>query len=345
MAATAGHGGPPRLRQRIPVKVLLANDTGRVPHLGCKAVSNAHARLLGRYGHEVAHRRFLEPTPATEVNTDDAQVRLLEADEHLTACIDDVDAVIVNGEGTLHHGAGRHLLALLALAQRRHKATLLVNAVFQDTTGFDETLLNLDDFTVRDAWSLHHATARGFAARMVPDSYFAAGFSGQPFPLAGDVVTDWHWQRGDVGAALERYAQDRSTAFLPFVTPSADALWPGVPGNLATARVVLTGRHHGVCAAILAGRPFVAMPSNSFKIEGLLLALGLTNLLATDYDSLLRARDWAVDHEELFASLLDRLTGGEPLTTFRRLGISGANREDLEVVRLAEDLRRPAAGA
>jgi hypothetical protein len=43
--------------------------------------------------------------------------------------------------------------------------------------------------------------------------------------------------------------------------------------------------------------------------------------------------------------LLDRLTGGEPLTTFRRLGISGANREDLEVVRLAEDLRRPAAGA
>jgi hypothetical protein len=87
------------------------------------------------------------------------------------------------------------------------------------------------------------------------------------------------------------------------------------------------------------------MPSNSFKIEGLLDALGLSDLLATDFDSLLRARDWAVDHEEMFASLLDRLTGGEPLTTFRRLGTSGANREDLEVLRLAEDLRRPAAGA
>jgi hypothetical protein len=317
---------------------MLANDTGRVPHLGCRAVSDAHARLLGRSGHEIVHRRFLEASPLTRATNADELVRLLETDEHVSACLDDVDAVIVNGEGTLHHGAGLHLLALLTLAQRRDKMTLLVNAVFQDTAGFDETLRKLDDFTVRDANSLQHATERGFAARMVPDSYFAARFSGPSQPLEGDVVTDWHWQCGDVGAALQRYARDRSAAFLPFVTPSADTLWPSVPADLTTARVVLTGRHHGVCAAIMAGRPFVAMPSNSFKIEGFLQAIGLGHLMATDFDGLLRARDWAVGHADAFTALRERFTAGLPLTTFQRLGNAGPSREDREVSRLAEDI-------
>jgi hypothetical protein len=317
---------------------MLANDTGRVPHLGCRAVSDAHARLLGRSGHQVVHRRFLEASPLTEVTNHDDLQRLLEADEHVAACLDDVDAVIVNGEGTLHHGAGVHLLALLAIAQRRHKMTLLVNAVFQETTGFDETLRKLDDFTVRDAKSLQHAIERGFAARMVPDSYFAARFSGPSQPLEGDVVTDWHWQCGDVGEALQRYARDRSAAFLPFVTPSADTLWPSVPADLSTARVVLTGRHHGVCAAILAGRPFAVMPSNSFKIEGFLQTLGLGHLVATDYDGLLRARDWAVGHTDAFTALRERFTAGLQLTTFERLGNAGPSCEDQEVSRLAGDI-------
>ena len=324
---------------------MIANDTGRVPHLGCKAVSDAHARLLGRSGHQVVHRRFLEASPPNGEHGHAELLQRLEADDRLSACLDDVDAVIVNGEGTLHHGAGVHLLALLALAQRRRKMTLLVNAVFQDTTGFDETLRRLDDFTVRDAHSLEHATARGFAARMVPDSYFAARFTGPSRTFEGDVVTDWHWQRGDVGAALQRYAREKSASFLRFVTPDAETLWASVPADLATARVVLTGRHHGVCAAVMAGRPFVAMPSNSFKIEGLLQALGLGHLLATDFDGLLRARDWALSHADVFIALRERLTGGQPLTTFRGLGHAGESREDQEVARLAEDIAgaRPSA--
>jgi hypothetical protein len=310
--------------------------------LGCQAVSDAHARLLGRAGHEVVHRRFLTPSPSSRATTDDEHVRFMEADEHLSSCLDEVDAVIVNGEGTLHHGAGRPLLALLTIAQRRRKVTLLVNAVFQDAPGFDDALLRLDDFTVRDARSLHQATARGFAARMVPDSYFAAAFSEPSRPLEGDVVTDWHWQRGDVGEALDRYVRERSATFLPFVTPTAGTDWSRVPGELASARVVLTGRHHGVCAAILSGRPFVAMPSNSHKIEGLLEALDLEHLVATDFDGLLQARDWAVAHADVFASLLDRLTDGEPLTTFRCLGSAGPDRSALEVARLAEDVARAA---
>ena len=322
------------------MKVLLANDTGTVPHLGCKAVSDAHARLLGRAGHEIIHRRFLEPDRPTRSLADAEVVRSLEEDDRLSACIDEADAVIVNGEGTIHHGAGRRLLGILAIAQRRRKATLLVNAVFQDTSGFDETLRHLDDFTVRDVHSLQHAKERGFSARIVPDSYFAARFQGATMALSGDVVTDWHWQRSDVGEVLSRYMDDRGAAFVPFVTPSADIRWSSVPKDLSTARIVLTGRHHGVCAAIMAGRPFVALPSNTFKLEGLLEGLGLGRLLVADFEALLAARDWALDNEPLFATLADRLTGGQPLTTFRALGTEGESREDVELGKLAVDISR-----
>lgn len=46
------------------------------------------------------------------------------------------DAVLINGEGSIHHSAARatFLLALLQKAQQRGKKVLLVNALFNNTT-------------------------------------------------------------------------------------------------------------------------------------------------------------------------------------------------------------------
>lgn len=41
-------------------------------------------------------------------------------------------------------------------------------------------------------------------------------------------------------------------------------------GPTQQASLVVTGRFHGICLAILAKRPFVAFASNTHKIEGLL---------------------------------------------------------------------------
>lgn len=325
------------------MKVLLANDTGIAGHLGCRGVSDAHARLLGRAGHQVIHRLFRGSLQRHDAAGDEDVIRSLAGDEPVMAMVRDVDAVVVNGEGTIHHGAGRPWLGLLAVAQRMGRATLLVNAVFQETAGFDTTLVRLDDFTVRESLSAAHARDRGLRPRVVPDSYLAARFGPAERPVSGLAVTDWHGQRTDVAAIVEAFQREHACTFVPLRTPLAEARWAGFPAELQNARLVVTARHHGVYAALVAGRPFVALPSNSHKVEGTLADLGLPHLLVTDRSSLERQCGWAVDHAEVFRGLVDRLTGGVPLTTFAALGHGGPSREDEEVGRLADDLRRAAA--
>ncbi len=321
------------------MKILLGNDTGTAPHLGCQAVSDGHARLLGRAGHEVVHRLFRGELARHEA-VDEAQlVRNLERDERVAEMLEAVEAVVVNAEGTIHHGAGRSWLALLELAQRRGKATLLVNAVYQQMPGFEATLARLDDFTVRESRSLAEARARGGRPRLVPDSYLAARFSDGGDPFTGDVVTDWHRQRADSGDVLQRYLVERSATFAPLVTPEAMAGWASFPARLGGADCLLTARHHGVCAAIVAGTPFVALGSNTHKIEAMLQDLEVPFLVVESFADLQKMRDWAVSRRDLFRSLLERLTGGGPLTTFASLGTTGEDRENQEVARLAEHLR------
>lgn len=326
------------------MRVLLANDTGLAGHMGCSGVSDGHARMLGRAGHRVVHRLFRGSLQRHDAARDEDVVCSLTSDDMVMQMVRDVDAVVVNGEGTMHHGAGRPWLGLLAVAQRLGRASLLVNAVFQETAGFDETLGRLDDFTVRESRSAAHARDRGLRPRVVPDSYLAARFTPAERPVTGVVVTDWHGQRTDVQEVVQAYRRKHACAFLPLRTTDADAQWAGFPHALQAASVVVTARHHGVYAALVAGRPFVALPSNSHKIEGTLEDLGVPHLVVTDLENLERQSAWAMAHADLFPTLVDRLTGGAPLTTFTALGVDGPSREDEEVARLADDLRRAATG-
>jgi len=321
------------------VKILLGNDTGTAPHLGCQAVSDGHARLLGRAGHEVVHRLFRGGLIGHEVGDDCQILGSLERDEQVAGMLDAVEAVVVNGEGTLHHGAGRCWLALLEIAQRRRKVTVLVNSVFQQMQGFEATLTRLDDFTVREGRSLVEARSRGARPRLVPDSYLAARFSAGGQPFTGVVVTDWHRQRHDSGLILQQYLVNQTATFVPLVTPDAERLWAALPFRLAGAECLLTGRHHGVCAAIVAGTPFVALGSNTHKVEALLEDLDLPFLAVGSFEDLLRMQNWALDHRDRFGTLLDRLTDGKPLSTFARLGTTGEDWENQEVMRLAKHVQ------
>ena len=322
------------------MKVLLANDTGQVAHAGCQAVSDGHARLLGRAGHRVIHRVFRNELKVHAAKTDQEIVANIESDEPLMARIASVDAVVVNGEGTIHHGAGRDLLGLIAAAQKAGKPTLLVNAVFQEVEGFDEALRRLDDFVVREPRSQAYAKSRGFNARVVPDSYFAARFDGPGKEgFAGrDVITDFHPARTDVAAVLRTYAEEQQAKSLPLRGSETMQTWSGLPETIRHSRALITGRHHGVCLAIVARVPFVALGSNTYKIEGMLETLGLERLYCETLEDVYNARAYATDHADIFAQLLERLTGGEELSTFRALGRDGADREAAEVQRLKEDV-------
>src|SRR5450830_1699816 len=129
--------------------IALFNDTAVVPHIGCQAVSDAHVRMLAEAGHRVTYRSFVD-----ELDHYWDGDRAAAVDDILRSSLrpilESAHAIVVNGEGTIHHQYGRALLALMEAAQTLGRPTLLVNAVIEGCDGYDEVLGRLHDLTVRD---------------------------------------------------------------------------------------------------------------------------------------------------------------------------------------------------
>lgn len=302
---------------------MLLNDTGIVPHVGCLAVSDAHARMLARAGHTIADRRFVWSLPRCRSPDEAAAIDAVLASD-LRPAIEAVDAVVCNGEGTIHHGAGLELLAALGAAQQLGKPTLLVNCVLEEAPGFQRTLERLTDLAVRDAATHAYLAGRGVGSRVAPDSILEAEFSPSPAAdLAGRVaVLDWHPQRNhDVGRTLAAYLRDHadSTFYFPLLHGVQRHIWRFAVATLRTASLVVSARHHGIYLAALAGRPFVALPSNTHKVEGLIEASGLPIPVCRTPDELDAAVRFAAGHEALFTEFAAWLRGARPLATFRAL--------------------------
>lgn len=256
--------------------VALFNDTGRWPHVGCRAVSDGHDRMLARAGFTVTLRAY-----HGEWGSLVSRLRTCrrQAERALRAQLAPRPLVIVNGEGTLHHGGGRALLAVLRGAQAWGCRTALVNAVVQalDPDAWP-VLARLTRCTVRDAASSAYLTAHGIAHQVVSDALLEADFVSDPVcDLAGRIiVTDWHGSRaGDVGAACQAFLAHlgAEAVFYPLEDAARAAAWRHTVADWRPARLVITARHHGVYLAALAGVPFLALGSNTWKIEGLLARL------------------------------------------------------------------------
>lgn len=332
------------------MKVFLLNDTATVPHIGCQAVSDAHARMLGEAGHEVTDRAFLGQLRDFASPDEAAGIAAVLADPSLRSRIEACDALVVNGEGTLHHGFGSEYFACLGAAQQMGKKTLIVNAVFEAHSGWLATLGKLDDFCVRDAESLRHAASHGLAARLVPDSFMGAHFGADAaINLAGKiVVTDCHpYRNPDVGATLRHILdQVEGSFYYPMQHGIQTHVWRGAVADWSAASIIITARHHGIYLAARARKPFIALPSNTRKIEGLMEAAGVRIPVATSGDEVEAAFAFAVENPNEYERLFDWLDAHTPLTTFRALGKGpGSGDSAVELTRLASQLRGQHAGA
>jgi hypothetical protein len=279
--------------------------------------------MLARSGASVTYRSFhgdWEELAADDVE----QARAYFGASPLGAELRGIDAVVVNGEGTIHHGAGRHLLTILRGAQAMGLRTHLVNAVFQDAADDLDTLRRLDDFTVRDAASSAYLTQLDVPHRVVLDSILEAAFVDEPaVDLSGKVVvTDWHTVRDhDVGGASRRLLADLGdgAVYYPLKSEERAQNWRHAVADLRAARLVVTGRHHGVCLAAMAGAPFVALGSNTWKVEGMLALLpgGLT--VCTRLEELSAACREAEHDLNRFREIRHFVEGCRPLATFAAL--------------------------
>jgi hypothetical protein len=320
------------------MKILLANDTGSVDHFGCLAVSDAHARLIGRAGHTARHRIFVNQLSRFQADNETDLMDAIERNPSILALIEETDAVIVNGEGTIHHGSGLPLLALLGVAQRHGKITGLVNAVFQDTPGFEKVLTRLDTLAVREPRSLAYLQSRGLSARLQPDSILFAGFQDAPPTLEGIVVTDSHWTRNDIGACLEGFAAEFGGTQVALHSPNSRDNWQFLPARLANVDLLVTGRHHGVYLAIISGIPFVALPSNSHKIEGTIEMLGAVDFFVDNCDNLRSTAIRAIENRCFFVELGRRFKAQFFDSPFKFLGIGEDSSEVQELEKFRADV-------
>ena len=230
------------------MNVYLANATvGPRQHAGSAACTRSIVGRLRAGGHRLVQVHYVNSTPAPPV--------------------DQVDAVVVNGEGTMHHDRerARELLGLLQLAQRAGARTFLTNSIWQEMSAeHDATLARLDGFWVRDPWSWEATRRLGARLRLDSSCDVELRRAAAPYPgYAGQVALGQEWPlrdcEGIAGRRLRLLGRD----------------FGRVVRTLETAAAYVTGQYHGVVAATLAGCRVVRRPCNdTWKVDAWLQWVG-----------------------------------------------------------------------
>ncbi len=259
------------------------NDTSVTGHYGCTAVMHTVISELSARGIEPA---YLWPV-AVDWHDHAALLRKLEP-----------DIIVVNGEGTIHHSSDRKrtrdLVDLAHYPKNRGLPAPLINA---SVSALDDTALDalraFDTIHVRESESLSYLESHNIEAHVVPD--LSLGLKSPPSAVArsGIVITDSVLK--ETAQALQRFAScvdgyhERMKPRLSRLDKMRDRMTKTLRGSPETRRwrarssplafaerlsqssLVVTGRFHSVLLAILTETPFVALPSNTRKIEAVLI--------------------------------------------------------------------------
>lgn len=212
------------------ITVALLNDTSVSPHFGCKATVQAFHAACAAHDMEIV-------------------VRVPLGSDWRSYPLGDVDLVIVNGEGSIHHGRHQYLLEV---AQRY--PSVLVNAVWDTNPSlFSRLSERFLMRTVRERLSQQQLPD----SMIVPDMtfYLELKRSGDPMDQTGE-------------------ATDSKS-----ITPE----W------FSKFHRIRTGLFHGVTHCAMMGIPFSAFGGNTHKIRGILMDMDAPELYGADPPSEMKA--------------------------------------------------------
>ncbi len=246
---------------KIP-RVILINDTSSYSnHFGCQLVCQSIREQISRTG----LRLVGSFTKSFEIKD------IVSLRPHF-------DLAIVNGEGTVHHGAGRTLVELAGSVP-----SVFINAVYQD----NGNLPALDRFlyvALRESMSGEYVRNLGVECEVVPDAIFASHLlsayaaqfrtqreMGLRQPRKMRALTDSVGKRSiDIGPLKIRVKNTNQDPFVKTPTEYLD--------YLVDHRTICTGRFHAVCSAAILGLPFSSWDSNTWKIQGITTDMGASNV-------------------------------------------------------------------
>jgi exopolysaccharide biosynthesis predicted pyruvyltransferase EpsI len=301
-------------------KIAIINDTRVTSHYGCMLVMENLLSLLKANNVEV-------------VWTWDVSV---DWRKHKNTIIKKptVDAIIVNGEGTIHHSKDRKFAKALAEFAQFSQEVLktpsyLINAtLYKNDAQEYEKLREYRAIYVRDKGSLEELESFNLKGRYVPDLTFAANSTkySEFNPGQNTVVVDSAIKQDN--PVLKDFSEKNAFPFKSMIVARrrnakfirsprpyiknilkfliSDRKISTSPSTyiqyLRDYRLVITGRYHTVSMCIKNKIPFIAIDSNTPKIRYLLMdALGETkrNIKISELDQVNLASNHEYSDEEL----------------------------------------------
>lgn len=241
--------------------VALINDTSIYQsHFGCRLVCQTFREQFARTGLD------LKVSLKRDFNVADYQKQL-----------EDVDLVVINGEGSIHHDKHRHLVDLAGKFP-----SVLMNCVYQENS-LHPDLSKFLFISARESASTAAVNAAGGNCVTVPDAMFASSFLRsfqKPAPVEDLGETDNVLrQYVNVGPLKVRWKIGFTTRY-PTVS--------GYLNKLSSYNRLCIGRFHAAVASSVLEIPYATWDSNTWKTRAMMKDMGVPHL---HFDSYKAARE------------------------------------------------------
>ncbi len=272
-------------------KAILINDTSKECHIGCIGVIDNIERLCGEN-----NIKLIGKFTRSEI-VDKTRPRDLKNG------IDRSSIIIINGEGSLHHHPRRNTewFPLVLKMIPNDKKVVLINTLWQDMKELKEDIKLLDKLdliSVRESYSYEDLISvypKKEKIIITPDILFATKIDNKMVKIGyGDSVhmeLRQNLRKRTIFFPLNCIHKGTYRNIIETIMPTLYSyqLW------LKSLELYVTGRFHGVCLAAMTGTPFLALPSNSHKIEGILKDMDCSELLINSVDEINAKKEIAIE--------------------------------------------------
>ena len=187
--------------------------------------------------------------------------------------------VLVNGEGSMHHNKihCNHKMRILNYAQQKEKNIYLINSLWENNkVEIPSGLREKNRVVLRENYSRDDLFENyNLLGSVVPD---LVCFSDESKQILNKLErkknknqklrigsTDFYLKNMDnwVRFSTGKYSD---TKYIDLKSLS----WIEILNEVLDLDILITGRHHAICACLITKTPFIPLRSNSHKIEGLL---------------------------------------------------------------------------
>ena len=263
---------------------ILLNDTSYETHIGSRTVVETLNYLCKKYDINIIKKY--------------TRNQCVELIDEIVPLLDQVDLILINGEGSLHHHprpSTAFFKLVMEYIQKRHKV-ILFNTIWQEIkyTGLSKHLDKINLISVRESHSYNELIKQCSKNKVIitPDLIFYNKFADRDNIGYGDSVI-----------YKIRSSFKRKTNYFPlnnintgtYLHPKT-LTHPTMKAYIAwlkTLDLFITGRFHGVCLAMITQTPFLVYSSNSHKIEGLLKDANCSDLLIKSTKDIANKQDMA----------------------------------------------------